>query len=164
MTAEETIIVTDRRHHGLGYKRISVFTEISVNTIKAFCHRLQVCGADNANNARTTDIASAQTFCRGYGKAIESVPKQKRRQFCSDSSRMKWWNNHQEQIIRDRRLFLNSKDSVLPCVRRHGTGFPRQPARPLFFLKTSPGAAVISRFVGASLFVSLVGKGLLFTI
>ena len=91
MTTDEINIVRDLQRRGLGYKKISSLTGISVNTVKAYCRR---------HKLDCVEAEITQTFCRSCGMAIEVVPKQKPRQFCSDACRMKWWNAHPDKVKR----------------------------------------------------------------
>ena len=92
MTAEERSVITDLRQRGLGYKKISALTGIGINTVKAFCRR--------HGTECEAETGTSLIFCRGCGRPIETAPKQKPRQFCSDACRMRWWNSHPEQIRR----------------------------------------------------------------
>ena len=92
MTTEEAKIVSDLQQRGLGYKKISALTGIGVNTVKAYCRR------HRAIEPKASD--TTQSFCRACGKPIEVAMKQKPRQFCSDTCRMKWWNSHPDQVKR----------------------------------------------------------------
>ncbi len=91
MTADEVKIVTDLQRRGLGYKKIAGVTGIAVNTVKTFCRRHRV----------EADIKDAPlTFCRTCGAALDTLPKRKPKQFCSDTCRMKWWNSHPGEVNR----------------------------------------------------------------
>lgn len=91
MTAEEMKTVSDLQSRGLGYKKIASVTGLPVNTVKSFIRR---------NKVPVSTAAPPQAFCLGCGKAIDIIPKQKPRRFCSDTCRMRWWNQHPDAVKR----------------------------------------------------------------
>ena len=87
MTNEERSKVIKLRSEGYGYKRIAQLTEISVDTIKAFCRRNNLAGM-------------APEACPYCGKMLIRTPGKKPKKFCSDSCRNKWWNAHLSEVKR----------------------------------------------------------------
>ena len=83
MTKEEKQTVSQLQRQGLGYKKISTLTGISVNTVKSFCK------AHSENSP-------VECGCLNCGTAISQTPHKKERKFCSDACRTAWWSAHPE--------------------------------------------------------------------
>lgn len=88
MTDEQRKQIIALRREGVGYGRIATELNLSINTIKSFCRR-------NSLVAQT-----AEGVCETCGKPIHQNPKRKRKRFCSDACRNKWWNAHLNLIKR----------------------------------------------------------------
>lgn len=94
MTDDKKKQIDTYRKNGYGYKQISKFTGISLNTIKSYCRR---------NNLVSTDLnknSEQLLLCEYCGKSIEQKPHKKRKRFCSDKCRNKWWNSHLDLVNR----------------------------------------------------------------
>lgn len=87
MTTEEKNKILNLRANGCGYKKISSITGISICSIRNIVNK-QKC--DNA------------VYCKFCGKQIKQTPHKKKKEFCNDECRMKWWSAH--------RNLLNFKD------------------------------------------------------
>lgn len=86
MTGQEARTIIALQKQGLGYKRISAETGIPLNTVKSFCRRHP---ADEA-----------ESFCLCCGSPLEHTPHKRKKKFCSDACRMRWWNSHLDQVQR----------------------------------------------------------------
>lgn len=80
------------RSQGYGYKKIGHLMGLSVNTIKTYCKRNALSGAV-ANQPYNTE-----KVCKCCGATLVQPPGRKRRVFCSDACRTKWWNAHPELV------------------------------------------------------------------
>lgn len=76
------------RREGAGYGQIATAIGISINTVKSFCRR-------HSLTAKTPE-----SVCEQCGKPVTQNPGRKRKRFCSDSCRNKWWNSHLELVQR----------------------------------------------------------------
>ena len=76
------------RRDGARYGRIAAQLQLSINTVKSFCRRHSL--------AARTDGA----VCKQCGKPIAQNPGRKRKRFCCDACRNKWWNAHLELVKR----------------------------------------------------------------
>ena len=76
------------RKQGLGYKKIAQAIGVSVNTVKTYCRRHAI-GKDTIADERLKDHR-----CLECGKKVLQVKGKREKKFCSDESRMKWWNSH----------------------------------------------------------------------
>lgn len=95
MTNEQKERITTLRHDGLGYKKIAIALEISVDTIKSFC-RKEGLGGILAVPGRIPD----NEHCRECGKPLIQMAGMKKRKFCSTECRIKWWASHPEAVKR----------------------------------------------------------------
>ena len=91
MTEKEKAAVAEYRRSGCGYKKISQLTGVNENTVKTWCRRNGLTGVA-ANTSEDT--------CKCCGAPIEQTPKKKKRVFCSDRCRNKWWNSHLDLVKR----------------------------------------------------------------
>ena len=80
------------RSQGYGYKKIGQLMGVSVNTIKTYCKRNALGGAV------TNHPCSIEERCKCCGATLIQTPGRKRRIFCSDACRTKWWNAHTELL------------------------------------------------------------------
>lgn len=93
MTPEEKIAVRSMRLSGISYAQIADKLNIPEGTIKTFCRR---------NNLRSADIRinvnMKEGICKRCGKSLNSLPKRKPKQFCSDTCRLTWWNANRDKV------------------------------------------------------------------
>jgi endogenous inhibitor of DNA gyrase (YacG/DUF329 family) len=76
------------RRNGAGYGTIASQLGVSINTVKSFCRRHSLA-------APPTDH-----LCEQCGRPITQNPGRKRKRFCSDACRNKWWNSHLDLVKR----------------------------------------------------------------
>jgi endogenous inhibitor of DNA gyrase (YacG/DUF329 family) len=76
---------------GYGYKKIAQTLCLSVNTVKSYCRR-------NVLNGTSEDQSEPDSFCRQCNAILTHTPGKKKKEFCSDKCRMKWWNAHPEKV------------------------------------------------------------------
>lgn len=88
MNDEQKQKIISLRRDGAGYGSIATELGISINTVKSFCRR----------NSLTAPKKSS--ICEECGKPITQNPGRKRKRFCSDACRNKWWNNHLDLVRR----------------------------------------------------------------
>lgn len=86
MTNDQKTQMEYYRKKGHGYKQIAKLTGISVNTVKSYFRR-------NALNEN-------ESVCEQCGREIVQQKGRKRKRFCSDSCRNKWWNSHLDLVKR----------------------------------------------------------------
>lgn len=80
------------RGQGYGYKKIGQLMGLSVNTIKTYCKRNSLGGAVTNQSGKMEEV------CKFCGATLVQTPGRKRRVFCSDACRTKWWNTHPELV------------------------------------------------------------------
>ena len=80
------------RSQGYGYKKIGHLMGLSVNTIKTYCKR------NSLGGEITKQPCGMGNMCKCCGTTLVQTPGRKRRVFCSDACRTKWWNAHPELV------------------------------------------------------------------
>lgn len=90
MTKKQRLLILEYRKLGYGYKKISTLLGLSVSCVKSHCRR----------HPETQESVEGSNFnlCTQCGKVITSLPHHKKKMFCSDECRTKWWSKHQKDI------------------------------------------------------------------
>ncbi len=86
MTNEQKERITAMRQDGIGYKRIAKAIELPLSTVQSFCRRANVTASETA--------VYDEYHCRQCGKVLIQANNAKRRKFCSEECRVKWWTLH----------------------------------------------------------------------
>ena len=76
------------RREGAGYGSIACQLGLSINTVKSFCRR------------HSLAKPKSEFVCEQCGRPIEQIPGRKRKRFCCDACRNKWWNSHLDLVKR----------------------------------------------------------------
>lgn len=79
MTQGQKEQINTLREQGNGYKRIAGILGVSVNTIASYCRR-------------------KTAVCPCCGAALVMTPKHRKKKFCSDACRLKWWYANSEKL------------------------------------------------------------------
>ena len=88
MTDEQKQKLILLRRSGDGYGQIAAALGISINTVKSFCRR----------HGLAAEVKGSG--CEQCGKAVSQNPGRKRKRFCCDACRNRWWNSHLELVKR----------------------------------------------------------------
>ena len=98
MTDNQKTQIIRLRAAGNGYGKIAQTLGISLNTVKSFCRRNDI----KANLAVESAVmlTGETTTCENCGMKIQQIAKQKKKRFCCDKCRNKWWNSHLDQVKR----------------------------------------------------------------
>ena len=105
MTGEDKARIQKMRQNGMDYFCIAQELSLSINTVKSFCRRNNLCDKDMNS---TIDGSNARsTICKQCGKRLEQKSVSRPRLFCSESCRRIWWKEH--DALLERRAFY-------PCV------------------------------------------------
>lgn len=94
MTDREKQLIADYRTEGFSYTKISRIMDISVNSVKTYCQRHGLGGVAVHENISVEEILT----CENCGKPVKQNPGRKKKRFCSDKCRNKWWNSHIDQV------------------------------------------------------------------
>ena len=80
------------RIEGIGYRRIAARLGISENTVKSYLKR-------NKQKQRSEELLKT---CKQCGKVIEQQPHKRKKEFCSDYCRSRWWRKNADLSIGDK--------------------------------------------------------------
>lgn len=84
MEKKEKDLIINLKNDGLGYKAIAIKLNKPLSTIKSFIKR----------NKELFNTPAQVDRCLCCGAVLIHTPKHKKKKFCNDSCRMKWWNGH----------------------------------------------------------------------
>lgn len=74
--------IDELRSKGLSFAKIGTELGLSVNTVKSYCHRSEV----------------KKRYCKQCGGLLIQQAGRRKKTFCSDNCRSKWWNNHHTEL------------------------------------------------------------------
>ena len=89
MTNAEMKRIDVLQREGLGYRRIASMLNLPTNTVKSYCQRHPVMA-----------VGSVVAGCKNCGADLGENAERYKKQFCSDSCRMAWWNQHRYLVRR----------------------------------------------------------------
>ena len=92
MTESEKKKITSLRNLGLGYKKIAEQAGLSRDAVCSFLKRIGV-------ECNTAD----DTKCLLCGKALVNTPHRKKKKFCTDECRRRWWARNSSLLNHKRR-------------------------------------------------------------
>ena len=110
MTNGEKARIVQMRKRGLGCAEIARSLGMSVNTVKSYCRRSGVKPLEK-KTAQSGDV------CRQCGSVLKHTPGRKRKCFCSDACRLRWWHGHREQGRNARTIICASCGKVFVMDR-----------------------------------------------
>ena len=97
MTEIQKEQIHEMRRHGCTYRHIASTLSLKEGTVKTYCVRATKKGL-------IVPVKQTQeSSCMQCGTPIEQIPKRKKKIFCSDACRQKWWGSHQFLIDPDSR-------------------------------------------------------------
>lgn len=97
MTDYQKTQIMKLRAEGLGYGKIAQRLGISLNTVKSYCRRNNVNGDIVSIDVVVPAFSGEVTQCENCS-SIQQISKQKKKRFCCDACRNKWWNSHLDQV------------------------------------------------------------------
>ena len=99
MTDNQKIQIARLRTGGAGYGKIAQELGLSPNTVKSYCRRNNISGS--SETAKAADAEKTEVcFCENCGKEIRQIFGHKKKRFCCDVCRNKWWNAHLDLVKR----------------------------------------------------------------
>lgn len=90
MTEAQKKDILELRANRVGYKRIANELGLTLSCVKSFCTR----------NGLGATASAGEQKCPSCGTKLIQLPGRKKKKFCSDVCRMKWWNCHLDQVKR----------------------------------------------------------------
>jgi endogenous inhibitor of DNA gyrase (YacG/DUF329 family) len=88
MTENQKTQILEMRSLGCTYRHIAANLSLPEGTVKTCCLRAAKKGL------LATPSEPATCTCKQCGEEIIQVPKRKKRIFCTDACRQKWWGSH----------------------------------------------------------------------
>ncbi len=98
MTENLKAKIIQLRKAGYGYGKIAKTLDISLNTVKSFCRRKNICA--NVSTRSPLILSGEITCCENCGSEILQIAKRKKKRFCCDKCRNAWWNSHLDIVKR----------------------------------------------------------------
>ena len=95
MTDKQKEAIKALRREGFSYGKVSEKTGIKYEAVKSFCRRNGLIGR---GIKQVEDINGRYEFCLNCGTALIQQRHKKRRVFCCDDCRVRWWAEHPEMI------------------------------------------------------------------
>lgn len=92
MNSTEKSSIRRLRLSGASYSQIAVKLNLPEGTVKSFCSR------NNLKLGAVQQDDNAAGICKVCGGQLLLKLKQKPRQFCSDTCRLRWWNQNREMV------------------------------------------------------------------
>ena len=90
MNAEKKNDVRQLRNNGASYQKIADLLGLSVNTVKSFCQRNGIAPAETVKSRKDQVLCR----CKQCNCILRYTAGKKKKLYCSDSCRSKWWNAH----------------------------------------------------------------------
>jgi endogenous inhibitor of DNA gyrase (YacG/DUF329 family) len=88
MTENQKTQILEMRRLGCTYRHIATNLSLQEGTVKTYCLRAAKKGLF------TLPTETASCACKQCGREIVQIAKRKKRIFCTDACRRKWWNSH----------------------------------------------------------------------
>ena len=96
MTEKQRRKVRKMRLDGIGYRHIATELAVSLNTVKSYCRRNMLTG-NGAVVALNNDVmVDRRLVCKCCGRKLKHIKGKKRKVYCSDNCRKKYWKMKQE--------------------------------------------------------------------
>ena len=100
MTLDDKTRLIAMREAGRSYAEMAETFGIPKNTIKTFFRRNRLSGENQTLFDPDCTAHQTEKLCPYCGKPIIQTLGKKRKKFCSDICRNRWWNNHLDQVNR----------------------------------------------------------------
>lgn len=94
LTPAEKAKIYEMRAEGMSYSQIASSLNISVNTVKSYCRRNNICTKFN-DSKKQNDILK-NSFCKYCSKPISQTGRHRPRKFCSEDCRRLWWKENEK--------------------------------------------------------------------
>ncbi len=93
MTDKQKEQIRKLRGKGASYTAISKKLKISANSVKSFCRR-------DISTAEEDDESFTNGGCENCGRPVNQIEGRKKKRFCCDKCRNRWWNSHLDLVNR----------------------------------------------------------------
>lgn len=86
------------RSQGVGYREIGNQLNLSRDEVRYYCKKQNLNGFPAAVQANLQMMQDAGILCRNCGAYLEQPHTGRKRHFCDDECRRKWWNKNRDKI------------------------------------------------------------------
>ena len=104
LTQEQRMQIEFLRKQGIGYRQIAAELGLSRDAVRYYCKT-----HDLAGNATEAYASVRGVICPQCGKRLTQAKTGRKRLFCSDNCRHKWWHANEKMLPRP----LGSREEVL---------------------------------------------------
>lgn len=98
MTMIQKDTIKRMRSEGYSFSQISKVIGISVNTLKSYCRRNKFSKETGNEDIKREHEIEDVNICKYCSAAIDQIPKQKPKKFCSEKCRTAWWKINADSI------------------------------------------------------------------
>ncbi len=98
MTVSQKQEIAKLRGRGVGYGKIALALGISQNTVKSYCRRNNISADSTLSVEISEPLETGTSFCEYCGKETHQIFGHKKKRFCSDACRNRWWNSHLDLV------------------------------------------------------------------
>ncbi len=93
LTEEQKQKIWRLRLEGRGYTSIAAELKLPLSPVKSYCRYRGLTGAGKAAAMNAALTVDKRVFCRQCGKRLRHTPGKKKKKFCSDYCRKKYWRD-----------------------------------------------------------------------
>lgn len=101
MTDQQRQQIQEMRIQGDGYRAISKATHLSRDIVRNYCKKRGYIGHGNALVMNIAEMQTTGGACRECGFILKQPKRGRKRQFCCEEHRRKWWQEHPEAGARN---------------------------------------------------------------
>lgn len=91
MTENQKSKIRRMRLDGMGYRAIANALELSVYTVKSYCKRNHLAGVGAVVALNNVELIKQGVICKQCGAKLNHTNGKRRKVFCSDNCRKKYW-------------------------------------------------------------------------
>ena len=86
------------RSQGIGYRQIAKQLDLSRDDVRNYCKKYNLNGYKDAVAANMQMMQENGCMCRYCGSFLKQPKTGRKRHFCNDTCRRKWWNDNRDKI------------------------------------------------------------------
>ena len=86
------------RSQGIGYRQIAKQLDLSRDDVRNCCKKYNLNGYKDAVAANMQMMQENGCMCRYCGSFLKQPKTGRKRHFCNDTCRRKWWNDNRDKI------------------------------------------------------------------
>ena len=98
ITALQEEQIRQLRSQGVGYRQIARRLNLSRDTVRYYCKANNLNGFQEAVQANIQRMMVDETVCTYCGADLTQPKTGRKKRFCSETCRRKWWNQNRDKI------------------------------------------------------------------